>query len=186
MELLVKKAIQIEIRLLKRRIAKLRDKLKSLRKRTPKGISIQTLKFVAGYEGFFATPYNDPAGFATIGFGHLLGLRPVTKADRQEWGRITRTQGYQILRKDLAGADAAVRRLVKVPLTANQLSALTSFVFNVGVGAFTDSTLLRYLNSGEPSAKVANEFGRWVYAGGKKLPGLIRRRADEAALFLKK
>lgn len=186
MEFMVKRAIQIEIRLLRRRIKILRHRLRNLGRRTPKGISNQTLKLVATYEGFYARPYNDPAGYSTIGFGHLIALRPVTEVDRRKWGTLTRSDAYRLLRDDLAGADATVRRLVKVPLTANQLSALTSFVFNVGEGAFADSTLLRLLNSGEPPAIVAKQFGRWIHGGGQVLPGLVRRRAEEAELFVKK
>lgn len=180
------RAIQIEIRLLRKRIKRLKARLDKLRGKIPKGVSNETVRLVSSYEGFYPEPYNDPAGYSTIGFGHLIALRHVTEADRKKWGRITRARGYELLRDDLRGADAAVRRLVKVGLSENQLSALTSFVFNVGEGAFADSTLLRLLNSGVPSARVAKEFDRWVYAGGQKLPGLVRRRKEEAALFLKK
>lgn len=182
----MKRAIKTEIRILQERINRLQLKLKRLAKRTPKGVSDSTVRFVADFEGFYPEIYDDPAGYATIGFGHLIALRNATEGDRRKWGRISRAEGYRLLKGDLQGADAAVRRLVKVPLTRNQLSALTSFVFNVGEGAFRTSTLLRLLNSGEPSARVAEQFGRWKYANGKVLPGLVRRRDAEAKLFLKK
>jgi lysozyme len=73
---------------------------------------------------------------------------------------------------------------VHVPLTQNQFDALVSFVFNLGVGNFRTSTLLKKLNAGDNDG-AAQEFGRWIHAGGKALPGLVRRREAERALFLK-
>lgn len=74
--------------------------------------------------------------------------------------------------------------MVKVPLTQNQYDALVSLVFNIGRGSFARSSLLKKLNAGDMTG-AAQEFPRWVYAKGKKLPGLITRRNDEMELFLK-
>ncbi len=74
--------------------------------------------------------------------------------------------------------------MVKVPLTANQLGALTSFAYNLGSGALASSTLLKLLNAGD-YAGAAAQFARWNKARGKTLAGLTKRRAAEAALFLK-
>jgi GH24 family phage-related lysozyme (muramidase) len=86
--------------------------------------------------------------------------------------------------EDLKVFESAVRRLVTVPLNQNQFDALVSFVFNVGEGAFKDSTLLRLLNSGNYKAASA-QFGKWVYAGKQVLPGLVARRESEYQLFVK-
>lgn len=167
---------------LRKKILAVKNKLRNIKK---SNTLLDTAKFVSVFEGWNPVPYNDPAGFATIGFGHLIALRNVTEADKKKWGRLTLNEGYKLLKADLRGSEAAVRELVKVPLTDNQISALTSFVFNVGEGAFANSTLLRLLNSGERPAKVAEQFDRWVYAGNEVMPGLVRRREAERKLFLK-
>jgi spore coat assembly protein SafA len=138
-------------------------------------------------EGFIGKPYNDPAGHATIGYGHLLHLGNVTAADRAKWGTISEAEGRALLDKDIAKVEGEVKNLVKVPITQGQLDALTSFAFNLGSGALADSTLLRKLNAGD-YAGAQKEFGRWVNATDAngnlvKLPGLVTRRAEEAKLF---
>lgn len=89
-----------------------------------------------------------------------------------------------LLRADLGTAEAAVNRLVTVPLTQNQFDALVSLVFNIGEGNFSKSTLLRRLNAGEREA-AAGQFGRWNKSKGVELAGLTKRRAAERELFLK-
>jgi lysozyme len=140
-------------------------------------------ELIAQFEGFVATPYDDAAGHATIGFGHLLHHGRVTSADRTRWGSISRERGLALLAEDARDAERAVEQAVRVPLTQQQLDALVSFVFNVGAGAFRSSTLLRRLNAGDRQA-AADELLRWSRAGGQVLDGLLRRRRAERALFL--
>jgi len=83
----------------------------------------------------------------------------------------------------MAIAQATVNQYVEVPLTQNQTNALTDFVYNVGAGNFSSSTLLALLNAGNYDG-AAGEFAKWVFAGGVVAPGLEARRAAEAALFL--
>lgn len=90
------------------------------------------------------------------------------------------------LERDVAAAAASVGRLVTVPLTFEESAALISFVYNLGEGKLAGSTLLRLLNEGRPREEVADQFPRWVYGGGKKLPGLVTRRDAERELFLRK
>lgn len=127
------------------------------------------------HEGLRLTAYRDSAGVLTIGYGH-------TGPDVYEGQTITAAEAERLLRADMAWAAQAVEELVRVPLTAAQRDALTSFVFNVGRPAFAESTLLRKLNAGNYDA-AASEFDRWIYAGGKPLAGLATRRASERALF---
>ena len=131
------------------------------------------------FEGLELKPYRDSAGVLTVGIGHVL---------RQNEGHlldgITAAEAEALLRADLAEAEAAIARHVEAPLNGNQHAALVSFVFNVGGGAFKASTLRRLLNARQ-HAKAAEEFPRWIYGGGRKLPGLVRRREAERALFLK-
>jgi GH24 family phage-related lysozyme (muramidase) len=137
-------------------------------------LSAQGLDLVKRFEGLRLAAYQDSAGVWTIGYGHTGNVRPGQ--------RITEAQAEQLLRKDVAWAEDAVRKNVDVPLSQGQFDALVSFTFNLGSGALQRSTLLKKLNAGDYAGAQA-EFGRFVHAGGRVLPGLVRRRADEAALF---
>ena len=130
-----------------------------------------------GYESLRLKAYPDPGtGGApwTIGYGH-------TGVDVRPGQTITQAQAGALLRGDLSGAEAEVRADVKVPLGQDQFDALVSFQFNTG--ALGASTLLKKLNAGDYAGAQA-EFGRWVHGGaGQVMPGLVTRRAQEAALF---
>ncbi|MEG3162984.1 lysozyme [Sphingomonas sp. PB2P19] len=130
-------------------------------------------------EGCRLTAYLDPASGGapwTIGYGRTTGVKPgqtCTQAQADAW-----------IVEEYDGYEADVRKLVKVPITANMLGALTSFAYNLGVGALKGSTLLKKLNAGD-YAGAAAQFARWNMAAGKAMAGLTKRRAAEAALFLK-
>jgi lysozyme len=146
-------------------------------------LSKQGVRLIARFEGFRSDLYNDAAGHCTIGYGHLVHLGHCNGSESQEFRRgITRERALEILAEDAGDAGATVNRLVKVPLEQNQFDALVSFVFNVGGGAFEESTLLRVLNQGEYD-QVPAQLDRWVKAGGATLPGLVNRRNAEGALF---
>lgn len=136
------------------------------------------LKFIAQEEGTVLHVYLDPVGIPTIGVGHVL--RPGESFPNG----ITKEQALQLLAQDVRIAEQAVLSNTKVPLNQNQFDALVSFVFNCGGGAYKTSTMLKKLNAGDYEG-AANELPRWVYASGKKLPGLVARRNRERALFLK-
>ena len=149
----------------------------------PPALSIgPAVSFIRQKEGFSSTVYLDSAGLPTIGYGHLLSAR---EADSYPAG-ISTADAERLLMTDIAPARGAVDSGVKVPLTQNQYTALISFVYNVGTGAFRGSTLLRKLNAGD-YAGAALEFQRWNKAtvGGQKvvIAGLTNRRASEAILF---
>lgn len=142
----------------------------------------ESLDAIKRWEGFRAEAYPDPGSRdgkpVTIGYGTtLINGRPIALGTR-----ITMEEAEIHLRKDLEAAAAAVERAVKVPLTDNQFGALVSFTYNVGIGAFQRSTLLRRLNAGEYDA-VPSELARWKYNDGKVMQGLINRRAAEAGLW---
>jgi lysozyme len=128
------------------------------------------------FEGLRLEAYRCPAGVWTIGYGHT--------GDVREGMKITEHQADPILDVDLDIFERGVKSMLTVPLNENQFSALVSLAFNIGLGAFRDSTLLKRVNAGLPNA-AAKEFSRWVHAKGKVLPGLVSRREAEAKLFLK-
>lgn len=134
------------------------------------------LALVESSEGCRLTAYQDSVGVWTIGWGH-------TGIDVKEGMVITKEQAETFLMEDLASAEKAVNTYVSRALTQHQFDALVDFVFNLGVGNFLHSSLLRFLNAGE-LATADEEFIKWNRAGGKVLPGLTKRRAAEAALFL--
>ena len=122
--------------------------------------------------------YSCPAGVPTIGVGTTRwNGKPITLD--MIWSK---NQCDQAFLKDIEQQERDVRRLVQVGLQPWEFDALVSFVYNVGPGAFANSTLLRKLNQGNFEG-AALEFHRWNKAGGKVLPGLVRRRASEALLF---
>ena len=149
----------------------------------PMRLSRDGAAFIARFEGCILRLYNDPAGHCTIGIGHLVHQGRCDGSEPAEFRRgITRERAYELLQEDAATAAAAIQRYVKVPLNQQQFDALCSFGFNCGAGAIKTSTLTRRLNAGEYSA-VPAELNRWVKAGAKTLPGLVKRRRAEGSLF---
>ena len=136
------------------------------------------LDLIKRFEGFSPTIYICPAGYPTIGYGHV-----VLAHEREQFAAcITQAEATDILRKDVGIAERAVLRLISVPLTDGQFDALVSFTFNLGAGALQRSTLRRMVNSGEHES-VPTELMKWVWAAGKRLPGLVRRRSAEASAY---
>lgn len=158
-------------------------------------LSSRGLQLIASFEGFVPTPYNDAASppNATIGYGHLLHPGPVTTADISRWGTISHAAGLELLRKDAAGFAANVDRVVKVrlgliPVRAQaRFDALCSFAFNIGTGGFDGSHALALVNErGAPRdwTPCATAMLAWTHAGGKVLPGLLRRRQIEGHVLI--
>ena len=137
------------------------------------------IDLIKRFEGFSSSIYICPAGYPTIGYGHV-----VRDDEKQRFAEgIDREEGESLLRQDVRWAERGVLRLIDVPLTDGQFDSLVSFTFNLGTGALQRSTLRRKLNRQEFEA-AAGEFRRWVWAGGRKLKGLIKRREAEKALFI--
>ena len=132
-------------------------------------ISQDGLNLIKRYEGFRAEPYKCPAGIWTNGYGNTLGVTKDTPP-------VTKAVAEMQLRLNVERAQSAVIRLTRTNLAQGQTGALTSFIFNLGAGAYQRSTLRQKLNRGDYDGAAA-QFGRWVYAGGRKLPGLVLRRA---------
>lgn len=147
-----------------------------LRHKLAGGALAATVALVAAHEGYRAYTYADPVGIPTACFGH-------TGPNVRMGQTYTRLQCEKLLIDDLQKAHNAVVQCIRTPLTDNQRVALTSFAYNVGGQALCGSTLAKKANAGD-MAGACNELPRWVYAKGIKLPGLIRRRAEERALCL--
>jgi len=139
----------------------------------PKGMAL-----IQEFEGCKLTSYLDSVGVCTVGWGS-------TGEDVKPGLTITQAQADRRLRDHLAGVEARIDVLVKVPLTQNQFDALCSFTYNLGAGALRTSTLLQLVNLGDFAA-ASKQFLRWDKAGGKPLAGLTRRRRAEMALFQEK
>lgn len=125
-------------------------------------------------------PYYDPVGYPTQGYGRLLSTvkwEPLSK-----YPAVSKQQAWVELEEDMAVAMRAVARLCPVPLSAEQTAALADFTFNAGGGRLQASTLRKRVLARDWKG-AEREFGKWVYAGGRKLAGLIRRRSAEAALW---
>ncbi|WP_052421070.1 lysozyme [Paraburkholderia ferrariae] len=132
--------------------------------------------FTSGYEGIRNTVYKDPAGISTVCAGHAY-TGPDGKPLKAGATYSDDVCSY-LLGQDIATAQRAVKSLAKVPLTAGEDLAYTDFTFNVGQGNFARSTILRDLNAGRHE-QACKGLAAWVYSGGKKLAGLVKRRAAE-------
>lgn len=131
-------------------------------------------------EGLRLAAYRDGGGVLTIGVGHTSAAGPPTVTPGM---KITAADADNILSRDLATFEKAVRETVKVPLKQHEFDALVSFAFNVGAGAFEDSTLVKKLNAGD-RAGAADQLLRWNKDNGKVVPGLTNRRKSERKQFL--
>lgn len=133
------------------------------------------LDLIKSFEGWRDTAYICPAGVLTIGYGS-------TGAHVKAGMKISQERGEALLRADLARFESAVTKLVAVNVTQNQYDAMVSLAFNIGISAFSKSSVLRHTNARNWDA-AAKSFALWNKGGGKVLAGLTRRRAAEAALF---
>ena len=126
------------------------------------------------FEGRELKAYRCSAGVLTIGYGHTKGVK--------EGDEISPAEAEQLLVEDLTAIADDLNRLVNVPVSEGQYIALLSLAFNIGATALKKSTLLFHLNHGRYD-EAADEFDKWIYAGGKVSEGLKRRRAAERELF---
>lgn len=170
---------------------------------TPKPISMRGVKFIADHEGFLATPSDELDGVSTIGYGHVYRFGPVQASDssmtwvkgQSQKGRLLPSEGRQLLKIDLDKTySPAVTKLFKKggPLHGkfrqNRADALTSFVYNLGVGAVGSApgfeTFQAALKSGDIRA-IGDAMLLYDKSNGNALPGLTARRQRERDLFVK-
>lgn len=141
-------------------------------------ISDKGIEFIKQAEGFRAEAYRCAGGVWTIGYGHTGGVR--------EGQRIDKERAEKLLRSDVLGVQLRLSALLseaEVELTQGQFDALCSFAFNLGMDALRRSTLWRKVVKNAADPAIPDEFRRWVYAGGKRLAGLEKRREGEVAIW---
>lgn len=154
-------------------------------------ISEAAIKALSTIEGIAEKAYLDVAGKLTVGVGHLItpmdiNLERVTGKPAESFRvgtQISIEEVAELLHLDLHRFEVAIDDLVEVSLSQWEFDALVLFVFNVGVEAFRKSTMLKLINA-DAFDKAALEFARWTIAGGKKVAGLINRRALEKQMFI--
>ena len=143
-------------------------------------ISPSGIDLICNFEGKRLAAYDDGVGVWTIGFGTTVypnGIK-VMKGDT-----CTEAQAKTYMAHDLKKFEATVNKAVTVQLNQNQFDALVSLAYNIGTNAFSKSTLVKKLNANDIRG-AADQFDVWVNAGGKRMQGLVNRRAKEKALFL--
>lgn len=138
-------------------------------KTSPKGIAL-----IKEFEGLRLKAYQCPGGVWTIGYGHTAGVKPGML--------ISKAQAEEYLKADLIAFERYLNGL-GLALNQNQFDALVSFIYNVGTGNFSSSTLLRKVRANPQDDSIMDEFLRWVYSKGRVLPGLQRRRLAEMKLY---
>ena len=139
-------------------------------------ISQKGIDLIKEFEGLRLEAYRCPAGIPTIGYGTTKGVEMGIK--------ITKDEAERLLKKDIEQFENGVLSRLRVKVNQNQFDALVSFAYNVGLGNFSKSNLLRLLNGGQPIGNIAKEFLKWNKAGGKILKGLSNRRDAEMKLFI--
>lgn len=163
---------------------KLKEVANSLQTSTniSKRVSQSGVSMIMGFEGFRTRSYDDGVGVWTIGYG-TTRYPDGSKVKPNQVCTAIQAQDY--LKHDLIEFEDTVNGSVKVPLNQNQFDALVSLTYNIGSGAFKDSTLLKRLNEGNYQ-EAADQFLRWNKAGGRVLDGLVKRREAERKVFLTK
>ncbi len=154
-------------------------------------VSPSAIEMIKHHEGVRTKPYRCPALLWTVGVGHVIDPNHIrVKFDERKnlpipdgWDRVlSMAEVNDILVQDLAGFERGVLRLCPQNLTQGRFDALVSFAFNVGLGNLQRSTIRMKHNRGDFKG-AAEAFMAWTKAGGKELPGLVKRRKDESALY---
>lgn len=145
-------------------------------------ISERGVELISNFEGLRLNAYQDSVGIWTIGFGTTIF--PHGKKV-QDGDCCTIQQAKSYMSHDLKRFEIAVSKAVQVPLNQHQFDALVSLTYNIGIGAFQNSTLVKLLNAGDYTA-ASHQFDVWIKAGGQTVQGLVNRRAVEKSFFLGK
>jgi lysozyme len=137
--------------------------------------SQQLIDHIKRCEGCSLIAYRCPAGVLTIGYGHTKDVKPGDK--------ITQYQAEEFLKEDLAPAEAIASKTRRAIVSQGRFDAVVDFIYNCGAANWNNSTLKKYIEQGQETWKIQEQFLRWVNASGKKQGGLVSRRIWEAARF---
>jgi len=151
------------------------------KKQPRKSAAKQAADIIKKFEGFECVPYLCPANVPTIGYGTTI-YADGTKVSMDD-DAIDEAKAEEELLNHIKAVEKQVNAVVVVKLKAHQKAALISFVYNIGIGNFSRSTLLRKLNHCPDDQNIPDEFRRWTKGGGRVLRGLIRRREEEVELW---
>ena len=137
-------------------------------------------KLIQQFEGLKLKAYQDSVGIWTIGYGNTTYLdgTKVKKGDE-----ITREQADLMFKQTANKFALEVAKLIDVCLTQNQFNALVSLAYNIGIGAFKGSTLLKKVNNNPNNPTIKDEFLKWKMADGKVIQGLLNRRIKESEVY---
>lgn len=135
------------------------------------------IDLIKEFEGCVLKAYKCPAGVWTIGYGTTQGVKPNMV--------ITQAQAETFLKRDIKPVERVLNGMC-ISFTQNQFDALTSWIYNLGIGAFKSSTMYKYIVARRKDVEITDQMVRWVNSGGKPLLGLKRRRVAEANMFLGK
>lgn len=140
--------------------------------------SSEIIDAIKVFEGCRFVAYRCTSGVLTIGYGHTKGVKVGQRCSIE--------QAEEFLLSDVNEVVKQVNSVIKSKLYQNRFDAIVDFVFNIGIGKFSTSTLLKKLNANPDDKTIPDEFRRWVYSGGKVVKGLVKRREWEAKLYARK
>ena len=138
-------------------------------------VSDKGIDILKQFEGFRNKAYLDSVGVPTIAWGHTKGVKLGMKCDEE--------QGEKWLKEDIEPIENYLNTIPELD-TQGKFDACIDFCYNLGIGNFKSSTLLKKIKNKASDSEICKQFRRWVYAGGKKLTGLVRRREAECELWI--
>lgn len=138
-------------------------------------VSNKGIDILKQFEGFRNKAYLDSVGVPTIAWGHTKGVKLGMKCDEE--------QGEKWLKEDIEPIENYLNTIPELD-TQGKFDACIDFCYNLGIGNFKSSTLLKKIKNKASDSEICKQFRRWVYAGGKKLTGLVRRREAECELWI--
>jgi len=146
-------------------------------------VSKETYDLIKQFEGYSEKAYSDVVGVWTIGYGNTY-YKDGSKV--REGDTITKAEAEELFQHVVDDFAQKINVLIKKDVNDCEFGALVSLSYNIGVGAFKKSTLLRKVNGSPDDPSIGLEFLKWVKAGGKTVNGLVKRRNKEAEFYFNK
>lgn len=137
-------------------------------------------KLIQGFEGLKLSAYKDSVGIPTIGYGNIT-YENGTKVKMGD--KITQERADKLFQYFADKFASKVDVAITSDVNQNQFNSLVSLSYNIGIGAFQKSTILKKVNKNPKDLTIKDEFMKWVNAGGKKIQGLVNRRKKESEIY---